>query len=374
MSAPMRTVEVGGVAPYRIHIGAGLLADGTLLAQTLRGRHVLVVSDSHVAPLYAQAVEDALHAAHPELRIGRHVLRAGEAEKTLANFGAVIDALAALGATRDACVFALGGGVVGDLAGFAAACWMRGIDCVQLPTTLLAMVDSSVGGKTAVDIPQGKNLVGAFHPPAAVIVDPLAIRSLRSAHVRGGLMEAVKHGLVADAAYYDWIAESTRALLRRDAAAVTRLVETSVTIKADVVGDDEKETGRRAILNAGHTVAHALERWSGYRIPHGDAVGIGLHVETVLAEDLGLAPPGTAALLQRRLTALGLTLTLPPASDDDALLEAMHHDKKVRDHAIRFALPRQPGALAALTGDWTTAVPDDIVRQSLGRVRSLYGA
>ena len=158
MIASHQQVEVGGAAPYRIDIAPGLLDDGALLASHLRGRHALIVSDSQVAPLYAQRVQAALAAARPDARLALHVFDAGEASKTLANFSGVIDALAALGATRDACIYALGGGVVGDLAGFAAACWMRGIDVVQLPTTLLAMVDSSVGGKTAVDIPQGKNL------------------------------------------------------------------------------------------------------------------------------------------------------------------------------------------------------------------------
>src|SRR5690606_26443445 len=167
MTASQR-IEVGGSAPYTITIGPGLLDDGAALAAPLRGRHALLVSDSQVAPLYAATVSDALQAARPDARIATCVLPAGEASKTLAGFGDAIDALAALGATRDACVYALGGGVIGDLAGFAAACWMRGIDCVQLPTTMLAMVDSSVGGKTAVDLAAGKNLVGAFHPPRAV--------------------------------------------------------------------------------------------------------------------------------------------------------------------------------------------------------------
>ena len=164
-----------------ITIGAGALADGAALAAHVRGRHVLLLSDSEVAPRYLAPVKQALLAARPDLIVGEHVLAAGEASKTLAEFGRAIEALAALGATRDACVFALGGGVVGDLAGFAAACWMRGVDCVQLPTTLLAMVDSSVGGKTAVDIPAGKNLVGAFHPPRAVIADTRVLATCRRA-------------------------------------------------------------------------------------------------------------------------------------------------------------------------------------------------
>ena len=169
MSASNRCVDVGGEHPYRISIGNGLLADGAALARQVRGRHALLVSDSTVAPLYLDSVHVALQQARPDLQIGHFVLPAGEASKTLSNFGAAIEALATLGATRDGCVFALGGGVVGDLAGFAAACWMRGVDCVQLPTTLLSMVDSSVGGKAAVDIAQGKNLVGAFHPPRAAL-------------------------------------------------------------------------------------------------------------------------------------------------------------------------------------------------------------
>ena len=163
MTPAPRTVAVGGDTPYTIHIGPGLLGQGDLLARHVRGRHVLLLSDSSVAPLYLAGVKAALLAARPDLRVGELVLPAGEASKTMANFGAAISALAALGATRDACVLALGGGVAGDLAGFAAACWMRGVDCVQLPTSLLAMVDSSVGGKTAVDIPEGKNQIGRAH-------------------------------------------------------------------------------------------------------------------------------------------------------------------------------------------------------------------
>src|SRR5690606_3974121 len=194
MSGAHHQVQVGGSHPYTISIGPGLLGDGHALAAHARGRHALLVTDSQVAPLYAASLEAALRAARPELKLATHVIPAGEAHKTLATFGGAIDALAALGATRDATVYALGGGVVGDLAGFAAACWMRGVDCVQLPTTLLSMVDSSVGGKTAVDIPQGKNLVGAFHPPRAVVADTAALRTLPPRELRAGLAEVVKYG------------------------------------------------------------------------------------------------------------------------------------------------------------------------------------
>ena len=217
MSA-VHTVQVGGTQPYAIDIGPGLLGDGTRLAARARGRHALLLSDSHVAPLYADTVTDALRRARPGLQVAVHVMPAGESHKTLDSFSAAIDALATLGATRDATVFALGGGVVGDLAGFTAACWMRGIDCVQLPTTLLAMVDSSVGGKTAVDIPQGKNLVGAFHPPRAVIADTATLHSLPARELRAGLAEVVKYGAIGDPLFFQWLEAEREALLAGDAA------------------------------------------------------------------------------------------------------------------------------------------------------------
>ncbi|TCT26260.1 3-dehydroquinate synthase [Thermomonas haemolytica] len=363
MSAPMRTVEVGGVAPYRIHIGAGLLADGTLLAQTLRGRHVLVVSDSHVAPLYAQAVEDALHAAHPELRIGRHVLRAGEAEKTLANFGAVIDALAALGATRDACVFALGGGVVGDLAGFAAACWMRGIDCVQLPTTLLAMVDSSVGGKTAVDIPQGKNLVGAFHPPRAVVADTATLRTLPPRELRAGLAEVIKYGAIVDAPFLAWLEAHAEALLEGDTAALAEAIARSCLHKAAITERDPHEHGERALLNFGHTFAHAIEAEQGYGrgLNHGEAVAVGMLLAARLSATLGLASWADAEALRTLLLRFGLPVALPAGLAPEALLARMHLDKKAQAGGLRFILWNGPGLAHVVSG-----VDEAAVRSVLG--------
>lgn len=363
MSAPMRTVEVGGVAPYRIHIGAGLLADGTLLAQTLRGRHVLVVSDSHVAPLYAQTVEDALHAAHPELRIGRHVLRAGEAEKTLANFGAVIDALAALGATRDACVFALGGGVVGDLAGFAAACWMRGIDCVQLPTTLLAMVDSSVGGKTAVDIPQGKNLVGAFHPPRAVVADTTTLRTLPPRELRAGLAEVIKYGAIVDAPFLAWLEAHAEALLEGDTAALAEAIARSCLHKAAITERDPHEHGERALLNFGHTFAHAIEAEQGYGrgLNHGEAVAVGMLLAARLSATLGLASWADAEALRTLLLRFGLPVALPAGLAPEALLARMHLDKKAQAGGLRFILWNGPGLAHVVSG-----VDEAAVRSVLG--------
>ena len=219
-------------------------------------------------------------------------LPAGRASKTREQWARLTDALLEQGFGRDSGIVALGGGVAGDLAGFVAATYMRGLPYVQVPTTLLAMLDASVGGKTGVDTPQGKNLIGAFHPPAAVIADPLVLGTLPERDFRGGMAEAVKHGLIADAAYFAWMERNADALLRRDQAALTRLVRRSVEIKAEVVSGDEREAGRRAILNAGHTVAHALEHATAYALPHGEAVALGLVAECALAERSAWRPTG----------------------------------------------------------------------------------
>lgn len=346
MHDALHTVEVGGAAPYRIHIGPGLLDDGALLATALRGRHALLVSDTHVAPLYADRVDAALRAAQPELRIARHVVPAGEAEKTLANFGGVIEALAALGATRDACVFALGGGVTGDMAGFAAACWMRGIDVVQLPTTLLAMVDSSVGGKTAVDIPQGKNLVGAFHPPRAVIADTATLRTLSPRELRAGLAEVIKYGAIVDAGFLDWLDAHGDALLAGEDAALAQAIARSCEHKAAITQRDPFERGERALLNFGHTFGHAIEAEQGYAdgLNHGEAVAVGMLLAARLSATLGLASWGDAEALRALLLRFGLPVDVPDGLAPEALLARMRLDKKAQASGLRFILWSGPGA------------------------------
>jgi 3-dehydroquinate synthase len=346
MNATLHTVEVAGATPYRIHIGPGLLDEGALLARTLRGRHALLVSDANVAPLYADRVEAALRAATPELRIARHVVAAGEAEKTLANFGGVIEALAALGATRDACVYALGGGVTGDMAGFAAACWMRGIDCVQLPTTLLAMVDSSVGGKTAVDIPQGKNLVGAFHPPRAVIADTAALRTLPPRELRAGLAEVVKYSAIVDAEFLRWLDAHCDALLAGDDAALAQAIARSCEHKAAITARDPFEHGERALLNFGHTFGHAIEAEQGYAdgLNHGEAVAVGMLLAARLSATLGLASWGDAEALRALLLRFGLPVGVPDGLAPEALLARMRLDKKAQASGLRFILWDGPGA------------------------------
>ena len=332
-------VDVGGVAPYAIHIGDGLLDDGALLAASLRGRHALLVSDSNVGPLHAARVQAALADARPQAQVATLELPAGEQHKTLDSFAAVIDALARLGATRDACVYALGGGVVGDVAGFAAACWMRGIDCVQLPTTLLAMVDSSVGGKTAIDLPAGKNLVGAFHAPRAVIADTAVLATLPPRELHAGLAEVAKYGAIVDAGFIDWLLAHADALLTREPQAVTQAIARSCQHKAAITQRDPFERGERALLNFGHTFGHAIETEQGYGgLNHGEAVAVGMLLAARLSARLGMADDADTGRLRALLQALRLPVTLPHGLQADALLARMRLDKKADANGLRLIL------------------------------------
>ncbi|MDO5505788.1 MAG: 3-dehydroquinate synthase [Pseudoxanthomonas suwonensis] len=347
----IRTIAVDGAVPYPIHIGPCLLEDGARLCEPVRGGHVLLASDGHVAPLYADRVEAALRRARPALEISRFVLPPGESAKTLEGFDACIDALAALGMRRDGCVFALGGGVVGDLAGFAAACWMRGIDVVQLPTTLLAMVDSSVGGKTAVDIPAGKNLVGAFHPPRAVLADTTTLRTLPRRELRAGLAEVAKYGAIMDAPFLDWLHQHRDALLAMDDAILAAAIARSCAHKAAVVGRDPFEHGERALLNFGHTFAHAIEAEQGFDgLNHGEAVAVGMVLAARLSARLGLAGAAHADALQGLLDGFGLPTRVPAGLHADALLARMRLDKKAAANGLRFVLWHGPGRAGVIGG------------------------
>jgi len=367
MSSDVRTVAVGGERPYAITIAPHLLDDATALAAQVRGRHVLLVSDSNVAPLYAARVREALHRMRPELLIATFVLPAGESSKTMAQFGAAIESLAALGASRDACVLALGGGVVGDLAGFAAACWMRGVDCVQLPTTLLAMVDSSVGGKTAVDIPQGKNLVGAFHPPRAVIADTATLRTLPDRELRAGLAEVIKYGAIRDPLFFEWLHAERAALLAGDDAALAQAIARSCEHKAEIVARDPYEKGERALLNLGHTFGHAIETEQGYGSPdndnlnHGEAVAIGMVLAARLSARLGLAGDADTERLAALLRDYGLPTALPAGLSADALLARMRLDKKNLAGRLRLVLWRGVGR-AEVVPDVDEAQVLDVLR------------
>jgi 3-dehydroquinate synthase len=329
-----------GERTYPIHVGAGLLADAPRWRAAIRGRHVLVVSNDTVAPLYLARVEAGLG----DYRHASLVLPDGEAHKTLATSARVFEALAALGANRDATILALGGGVIGDLAGFAAACWMRGIDFVQMPTTLLAMVDSSVGGKTGVNLPAGKNLVGAFHQPRAVIADTTALATLPEREYRAGIAEVVKYGAIGDAAFFAWLERHADALNARDEAILAEAIAASCRHKAGVVARDEHEQGERALLNFGHTFGHALETASGYgTLLHGEAVAIGMVLAARLSADLGRAAREDAQRLARLLAAFGLP-TAAPSADPERLLALMQLDKKNHGGRLRLILWRGIGA------------------------------
>ena len=358
----MHTVDVGGALPYRITIGAGLLEDGQALAAHVRGRHVLIVSDTHVAPLYAQRLAATLQAQLPQARVIVTCVPAGETAKTLEGFGELLRELADFGATRDACVFALGGGVVGDLAGFAAACWMRGIDVVQVPTTLLAMVDASVGGKTAVDLPQGKNLVGAFHPPRAVFADTATLRTLPARELRAGFAEVIKYGAIIDAPFLDWLDAHAEALLAADPAALTEAIARSCSHKAAIVMRDPREHGERALLNFGHTFAHAIEAEQGYDgCNHGEAVAIGMVLAAQLSTALGMAPQPDGMRLRALLSRFGLPVDLPANLDAEGLLDRMRLDKKAQAGGLRFVLWERAGA-AKVVADVPAAAVLQVLR------------
>jgi 3-dehydroquinate synthase len=343
---PLTLDVVLGARSYPIHIGAGLLGDSALWRSAIRARHVLIVTNETVAPLYLARVQAGLAGiGHASL-----ILPDGEEYKTLAHVGSVFDRLAALGATRDATIVALGGGVIGDLAGFAAACWMRGIDFVQMPTTLLAMVDSSVGGKTGVNLPAGKNLVGAFHQPRAVVADTSTLSTLPPREYRAGLAEVVKYGAIGDAALFAWLEANAAALIAREPAALAEAIAASCRHKAGVVARDEHEHGERALLNFGHTFGHALETATGYgTLLHGEAVAIGMLLAARLSSSLGRAPVADARRLANLLAALGLPTTAPPC-DPQRLVELMRLDKKNLAGTLRLILWRGLGAAEIVAG------------------------
>ncbi len=342
---------------YPIHVGSGLLDEIGLIADAAPGRHVLIVTDSNVASLYLGRVQAGLAGKD----VQSLVIPAGESEKNLARFGEILDALAKQGASRDATVIALGGGVIGDLAGFAAACWMRGVRVVQLPTTLLAMVDSSVGGKTAVDLPAGKNLVGAFHQPAAVFADIDTLATLPARELRAGLAEVVKYGAIFDARLFDWIENHADALLQGDPELLADAVLRSCKHKAKVVAADETEQGRRVLLNFGHTFGHAIEVEAGFgTLLHGEAVSIGMVLAARLSAELGRAPLLDAARLAGLLAHLGLPIELPQNPPAEALLAHMRLDKKALSGRLRLVLWSRLGH-AVLADD----VPEDALLEIL---------
>ena len=348
MSAPIRELRVQlGARSYPIRIGAGLLEARALWRGAITGKHVLIVSNEVVAPLYLERVRAQLD----DVALSTLVLPDGEAHKTLASAARVFDALAALKASRDACIVALGGGVIGDLAGFAAACWMRGIGFVQMPTTLLAMVDSSVGGKTAVDLPAGKNLVGAFHQPRAVVIDTATLATLPERELRAGLAEVIKYGALGDVDFFGWLERHAAQLLARDPAALADAIAHCCAQKAGIVARDETEQGERALLNFGHTFGHALETVAGYgTLLHGEGVAIGMCLAAELSTRLDRAPAQDGARLRQLLTQCGLPTSVPSGLNGDQVLATMKLDKKNLSGRLRLILWRGIGQAEIVEG------------------------
>jgi 3-dehydroquinate synthase len=350
-------------------VGRGLLAGlPRLLGEHCPAHTYAVIADSRVAELYGARVLATLRDAGLHARLFR--FPAGEWNKTRETWAELSDALLAAPVGRDGAVVALGGGVTGDLAGFVAATYLRGIPFVQAPTSLLAMIDASIGGKTGVDVPAGKNLVGAFHQPRCVVADIETLATLPKPHVAAGMAEAIKHALVADAAYLEALRADAAAIHARDLDALERVVARSVAIKEVIVAADPLEGGRRQVLNFGHTIGHAVEARSGYDLLHGEAVAIGMAAEARLAESEGIADAGFAARVRDALEAFGLPVTIPEDLAADDLLAAMRADKKSREAAIRFALPERVGAMhRPADGAWTVAVREDRILQALASSR-----
>ena len=369
------------ITGYAVTVAEGALERvASMAAATTSAHRYAIISDDIVRDLYA----DRIAGQFGDGSVTVLSIPSGETYKTRESWARLTDDLVAAGHGRDSAIIALGGGVVGDLAGFVAATYMRGIPFVQVPTTLLAMIDASVGGKTAVDTPAGKNLVGAFHRPAAVIIDPSVLATLPVRELRGGLAEAIKHGAIADARYFDWLRRSLPALLgpgepqapklarrsdsipEQDAASLmVALITRSVELKGSVVERDEREGGIRRILNFGHTLGHAIEASSGYRLLHGEAIAIGMALEAELAERAGIAARGTATTLRQVLRAAGLPTERPPGMDPRRIMELARGDKKARGGMIEFALPLEIGRMAGEERGWSIHVGDALVLEVL---------
>lgn len=329
-----------GVRSYPILIGADLLTTG-LPDAWLAGSEVFVVSNETVAPLLL----DRLLATLPGRRVDTLILPDGERHKTLASLERVVDALLSRRHSRHTTLIALGGGVIGDLTGFAAACYQRGVAFVQIPTTLLAQVDSSIGGKTAVNHPRGKNMIGAFHQPNGVLIDTGVLATLPERELAAGLAEVIKYGCIRDAAFLDWLEGAMPALLRREPAALVHAIRRSCELKAEVVALDEREGGLRAILNFGHTFGHAIETHTDYSSwLHGEAVGVGMVMAADLSQRLGCIDQDAARRIRALVAAAGLPVAPPADLSADGFLSHMAVDKKVIDGRLRLVLLESVGS------------------------------
>jgi len=359
-------------ASAEAHLGddVAALAPGALdrlgdVVQTCAGAfRYVIITDDIVGPLYAARASGSFRATRVEVL----TVAAGEHTKTRETWAQLTDAMLSRGCGRDTTVIALGGGVIGDLAGFVAATFMRGVPIVQVPTTLVAMIDAAIGGKTGVDTAAGKNLVGAFHSPAAVVIDPTVLATLPPEHLRAGLAEAIKHGVVADAAYFGRTVNALPVCLSpRGAAApeMAALITGSIAIKTAIVASDAREHGRRKVLNFGHTIGHAVEAATEYGLLHGEAVAIGMAIESHLAERASIARSGVADAICAALRAAGLPSSLPASVHPSDIVARTHVDKKARSGVVEYALPRAVGEMAGAESGWAVPLTDSFVTAAL---------
>lgn len=347
---------------YPIFIGSGLLQKDGLLEPYVHGRQVMVVSNTTVAPLYL----DRLVARLGRFEVHHLVLPDGEQYKNLETLNTIFDALLAVPCDRQVTLIALGGGVVGDIAGFAAACYQRGVPYIQVPTTLLAQVDSSVGGKTGINHPRGKNMIGAFHQPQCVLADTDTLATLPERELRAGLAEVIKYGLIRDAPFFEWLEAHLEALLARNAEALAQAIERSCRNKAEVVAADEREQGQRALLNLGHSFGHAIETGLGYgHWLHGEAVGAGMVMAADLSRRLGWMAEEEYLRARDLVRRAGLPVNAPAQLDPATLHRLMAVDKKVQGGRLRLVLLKAIGR-AVVTAEFDRAALDATLAECRG--------
>ena len=333
-----------GERSYSIHIGAQLLTRAELLLPLLRGKQLLIVSNTTVAPLYLETLTRSLIDARPDLIIRNCILPDGEAYKDLTHLQHIWDSLLEAGFNRNATLIALGGGVIGDMTGFAAACYQRGVDFIQIPTTLLSQVDSSVGGKTGVNHPLGKNMLGAFWQPRVVLADTATLQTLPSRELSAGMAEVIKYGLLGDVEFLSWLEQQMPGLMAGDADLLSQAIARSCQCKADIVAEDERESGKRALLNLGHTFGHAIETEMGYgEWLHGEAVAAGMWLAADLSQRMGWLSAADVDRVSNILLAAGLPIQPPQTMTTDQFLKHMAVDKKNLDGQLRLILLRQLG-------------------------------
>ena len=354
----MATLSVDlGERSYPILVGPGLLEEQGLIARYIAGNEVLVITNETVAPLYLDKIIGALD----RFNVTCQVLPDGEQHKSLETLQGIFDTLLRNRLSRGVTLVALGGGVIGDIAGFAAACYQRGVAFVQVPTTLLAQVDSAVGGKTAVNHPLGKNMIGAFHQPTCVVSDTHTLTTLAPRELSAGLAEVFKYGLIRDASFFKWLEDNVEQLLTYDHKALEHVIVESCRHKAEVVAQDEREAGQRALLNLGHTFGHAIETASGYgQWLHGEAVAVGMLMAASMSERLGWIESSDVQRIQTLLTRANLPVAAPKAMSTSDFLDHMSVDKKVTDGRIRLVLLKGIGS-AELVAEYPQSLLEDVL-------------